>query len=106
MEKIYEDRGGQIYEIAKPALVQATKAAVVPVSVSRFKALAILELDGQLASVELLIATQPKIMRLGWDNAQVFYRNSPAIEKIAKVRKWTKEYVDSLFIRAALLPDL
>jgi len=75
---------------------------VVPESVTRFQALAALELDGKLDAVEALMAdpVTPKLARLAYHNALNFERASPTIATMSAALGWTNEYVDQLFIVA------
>lgn len=90
---------GVLVDVQMPAM--AATGEQVPEFVSRFQALAVLEIDGQLASVELMVNASDKMTKLAWANATEFRRDSPTIAKIAVVKKWNKAKVDDMFIRAS-----
>jgi hypothetical protein len=75
----------------------------IPQVVSRFQARAILHLDGNLTTVEALVAQADALTQLAWADAQEFRRSSPSIAAIANALGWTDAYLDDLFTRASLI---
>ncbi len=77
--------------------------SAVPQSVTRFQALAALELAGKLTAVEVIInnVATPKLTKLAWDNALSFERTSPTLNALATQIGMTAAEIDALFIAAA-----
>lgn len=76
-------------------------AMVVPVTVTRFQARAVLHLDGTLIDVEALVAAADPLVQIAWVDASEFRRDSPAVASIATAMGWSQAYVDDMFIRAS-----
>jgi hypothetical protein len=77
----------------------------VPSVVSRFQALAALQMQGMLAAVVAIFADPAvdPIQKLAWDNATEFRRDSPTLAALAGKLGMTSAQLDSLFILAASL---
>ncbi len=76
--------------------------APVPRSVTRLQALAALDGAQLLDDIEAWVAQPdtPRIVRLAWQNAQSFERDSPTLRYIATVFALTDEQLDRLFVAA------
>lgn len=86
-------------------VVDAVPPVVVPVSVSRFQAIAALYNGNYLTTVENYFAdaNTPIIQKLAWQNAQAFERQSPTVKALQTLLALTDEQVDQLFITAAAI---
>lgn len=73
----------------------------VPQSVTRFQARAALFGAGLLDEADAAAKAAGGIALLAWQDAQVFDRNSPTINALAKGLGLTDAQVDALFITAA-----
>ena len=75
----------------------------IPAEVTRFQALAAMELAGYLTQVEAIIgdAKTPKLTKLAFANAQSFRRDSPMLEGMAKLSGLSNADLDALFVAAA-----
>ena len=80
-----------------------TPLAPVPESVSKFQAKAALLQNNLLDDMETLIndPNTSRIIKLAWQDAQVFYRNSPTVTTIAQSLNLTDIELDNLFRLAA-----
>jgi hypothetical protein len=78
---------------------------VVPPSVTRFQARAVLHLAGLLPQVETMMAdpATPMLARLAWQDAQEFRRTSPTVLAMAQALSLTDAQIDGLFINAATI---
>jgi len=79
------------------------EGAEVPQSVTRFQAVAALELFGKLDDVEAFMAhpDTPKMSKLAWVNALTFERDSPTVAGMAAALGLTSAEIDGLFITAS-----
>jgi hypothetical protein len=77
-------------------------APMVPQQVTRFQALASLQLAGLLTNAQAAVAaaTDPMVA-LAWNNAQTFDRSSPTMAGLAVALGLTDSQVDDLFRAAA-----
>lgn len=77
----------------------------VPQSVTRFQALAALDGARLLDDIEayMQLESTPRIIRLAWENALSFERNSPALLYLAQVFELSEAQLDALFIAAAAI---
>ena len=77
--------------------------APVPNSVTRFQAMAALELAGHLTDVETIMADPgtPIMAKLAWKNALEFFRDSPTVAAISGTLGMSSDEVDQLFITAS-----
>jgi hypothetical protein len=84
----------QIAEMERP---------VVPQAVSRFQARAALSQAGLFITVDTYMATLPAgdLMRLAWQDAQEFRRDSPTVAALAVMLQLDDAALDALFITAA-----
>lgn len=75
-------------------------APIVPNSVTRFQAIAALELAGLRDSVETIMTdpATPILARLAWKEAGEFFRDSPTVASIAQVLTLSDAQLDELFI--------
>ena len=83
-------------------LVDRPASTVVPKSVSgRQMRLALLD-SGDLATVEAVIADAgtPPAMKIEWEAANSFDRDSPTVAAVASLLEWDSSAVDSMFILA------
>lgn len=107
-------------DIAPPAYDPATASAIwrgneigweiaaavppedpVPAAVSRFQARAALHQAGLLEAAEAAVATSDMIVRLAWQDAQEFRRDSPTVAALADALGLTPAQLDELFRQAA-----
>lgn len=105
-------------DIAPPAYDPATASAIwrdgawvieaatppeipVPDAVSRFQARAALHQAGLLEAAEAAVATSDMIVRLAWQDAQEFRRDSPTVATLADALGLTPAQLDELFRQAA-----
>ena len=93
-------------ENGRPFLREREPAGVwVPTSVSRFQARAALLQAGLLGDIETYMAdpaTDP-FVRIAWQDAQVFKRNSPTVLSLQPLLGLTDEQLDDLFRFAATI---
>lgn len=75
----------------------------VPNSVTRFQAMAALELAGHLTDVETIMADAgtPIMAKLAWKNALEFFRDSPTVSEISSALSMTSDEIDQLFVTAS-----
>lgn len=73
--------------------------------VSKFQAKAALKQAGLLQQARDMMAALPDddLVRLGWEDAQEFRRNSPAVLSMAEELGLTPEQLDSLFEDASTI---
>jgi hypothetical protein len=85
------------------ALPYVPPAPPVPTVVSRFQALAALHLAGVLPHVESLMSAPEAdfLVKLAWQNAQEFHRNSPMVLALSGALGLSTEQLDALFTTAA-----
>lgn len=86
--------------VAKPPVPEPV---VVPQSVSRAQGLAALEMAGKLSTIEAFMAdpVTPKLMKIAFENAQTFERDSPNLLLLVAMLGMTDSEVDTLFIEAS-----
>lgn len=77
----------------------------VPLSVSRFQARAALLQAGLLETVEAYMAdpATDRFVRIAWEDAQEFLRNSPTVQSLQPLLDLTDEQLDDLFRFAATI---
>jgi hypothetical protein len=93
-------------EIAAKAAEDAAFAALpppVPFSVSRFQAKAALSDAGLLASAQSIVDAADASVKMAWDEAVEFRRNSPTINALAGALGIDSDGLDDLFRAAALI---
>ena len=73
----------------------------VPQIISRFQAKAVLLQMELLDDVETLIASASPIVKLAWENAIEFNRQSPSLLAMASALGLSSEQLDALFIEAS-----
>lgn len=75
----------------------------VPQSVTRFQGLAALDHYGVLETVEAIIDSPdtPKLMKLAFNNALTFERDSASVASISSALGLTPEMIDTWFIYAS-----
>ena len=75
----------------------------VPVSVTRFQALAVLSAGGYLPAIRAHIAAldEDNVQRLAWENAADWERTSPTLNALAAMLGLDAAQVDELFIAAS-----
>lgn len=78
------------------------RAPLDALSVSPFQAKAALQLAGLLEAVESYMAdpTADPIVRLAWQHASHYQRQSPTVLAMAAAFGWTDEQLDQLFVTA------
>lgn len=97
---------GQALLEAEEARIAAEQEAaarpVVPEAVSRFQARAALALTGHFGAVEALMSAPgtPLMMRLAWQDATEFRRDSPTVAAMAGALGLDSDALDSLFVAA------
>lgn len=99
---IYNPKTKTYTEEMKPEPEQSP-VNIVPQRVSKFQAKAALYNNSLLQTV-LDIINHPDtqmLMKLAWEDAQYFERNSPTIISLAEQLELTEEQVDDLFIEAS-----
>jgi len=76
---------------------------LIPTTVTRFQALAVLAAGGYLDTVRTYMATldQDNVQRLAWENATDWERSSPTLTALAQMLGLTDAQVDDLFIAAS-----
>jgi len=95
-------------DAAIAADIEAKRKASVPASVTRRQAKQALLLNGLLAGVQPAIdaipdAAQRAMIRIEWDDSQVFERDRPALIALGSALGLTNAQLDDLFIGAAQL---
>lgn len=76
---------------------------VVPQSITPRQCRLLLLQQGQLASVEAMIASSTEDVRITWEYALEFNRNDPLLNSLATGMGWTTQEIDSFFIAASAL---
>jgi hypothetical protein len=78
-------------------------APVVVSAVTRFQAIAALQMAGYLPQVEAMMAdpATPVLARLAWDNALEFKRTSPTVLSMGAALGLDDAALDALFLAAA-----
>lgn len=97
-EVLFEASGRRILVYTGPD----APAKTVPSIVTRFQALAALEIAGKLTAVEAVIANPAtsRLAKLAWDNALTFERTSPTLNALAAQIGMTDADLDALFVAA------
>lgn len=75
----------------------------VPQSITPRQCRLILSVQGLLADVEAMIATQDEATRITWEYALEFRRDDPLLNALAISLNLTDEQIDQFFIAAAQL---
>ncbi|WNO06053.1 hypothetical protein [Rhodoferax mekongensis] len=98
-DKCYFDPADQ--KIKLPPTPSA--AQVVPESVTRFQARAALYQAGYFDAVTEIMSNPatPMLMKLAWQDAQEFRRDSSTVQALSQILGLTSEQVDQLFIAAS-----
>lgn len=80
-----------------------TPVIVVPKSISKFQAKAILYQYGFLDTIIAIMAdsSTPVLTRLAWEDAQDFERDSPTLAAMASLLNITSAQLDTMFIEGA-----
>lgn len=75
----------------------------VPISVTRFQARAALYQAGYFDAVTEIMSNPatPMLMKLAWQDAQEFRRDSSTVQALSQILGLTSEQVDQLFIAAS-----
>lgn len=76
---------------------------VVPKSVSRFRARAVLQIAGLLESADAVVAEMHPLTQIAWTDAAYFRRDSPILISVAQQLGITDAQVDDFFRQAAAL---
>jgi len=107
---IIEEDGTCIYsavasEVPEGATIEpyVPPPPAVPVSVTRFQALAVLAAGGYLPAIRAHIAAldEDNVQRLAWENAADWERTSPTLNALATMLGLDTTQVDDLFIAAS-----
>lgn len=75
----------------------------VPMSVTRYRALAAMHMAGIIGDVETIIADMHPLTQLAWQAAATFRRDSPLLKSVSLQLGMTDAEVDALFVMAASL---
>lgn len=98
------DGGQLVFDAARMAETEAVIAArAIPQTVTRFQALAALDQAGLLGQVEAIISDPQtaSIMRLAFNEALTFERDSPTVTTLAAALNLSGSQVDALFVTAS-----
>lgn len=75
----------------------------VPVSITRFQALAALQKAGLLETTIAAVNLAPALTKLAWDNTATFERNNATLTALSDSIGITSAQLDNLFITGALI---
>ena len=100
---IVPDENGvpQMVLLPPPTEVEVLDAWRATAKVSRFQAMAALHNEGLLDEAVEVVTQAGGLIKIAWDNAIEFRRNSPAILNLALALGLDEEELDALFIVAA-----
>lgn len=76
---------------------------VIPSTVSSRQFKLQLEIQGLTLAVETWVASQPKLIRIAYDNSGAFDRNEPMLQAGFKALGFTEAALDAFYVEAAKL---
>jgi len=98
--QIFEDLKAEAAEYVEPEPPEP-QPEPVPQTISRFQARAALHQAGYLAQMQTAIESADPIVKMAWEDATEFRRNSPTVLAFAETLGLTDEQLDEMFRTAA-----